>query len=96
VGRKRQVSAAGGILPRWKPNSGELLYVTPDYRMMSMTISPNSAEFGRPVELFQSLLLQTGQPYGVSPDGRFLLNIGGRGASAPVRVIVNWAAELTR
>ena len=97
-GSKQQVSLSGGTLPRWRPKSSELFYVTLDFRLMSVTMTYAGAarQIGKPVQIFQSLLFQNNRPYEVAADGRFLLNIGRDNASTPIQVILNWAAELAK
>jgi hypothetical protein len=49
------VSSKGGGLPRWRSDGGELFYMTPDGRMMSVPIHPGSnGGVGPPRMLFQT------------------------------------------
>ena len=109
-GGKRQVSAGGGVAPRWGRDGGELFYVAPDRRLVAVPL--RFAPDGRTVDadpprpLFQARfgtganIAPTGfdarPQYAVGPDGRFLMNIAAEDAPAPPIVIVlNWQAAIT-
>jgi hypothetical protein len=81
-----QVSTAGGVTPRWGPNSGELFYATAydDGKLMSVPIRGDGTTFeaGTPERLFDlemmtpphSTTIPQYHTYAVSPDGqRFLI-----------------------
>jgi Tol biopolymer transport system component len=100
---KWQVSTAGGVQPRWRPDGKELYFIAPDGRLMAVSISPSAAavEAGLPVPLFPSRLPGGGSAnffkhqFAVSPDGRFLLNQSIEESSTlPITVIVNWDSGL--
>ena len=106
-----QLSTAGGIWPRWRPDGKELFYVAPDNRLMATSIhatpGTQSLQIGAPVALFLTRLASGGgvnvggygaRPlYSVAPDGRFLMIVNADEAAAPViNVVLNWAAALTR
>jgi Tol biopolymer transport system component len=105
TGGKWQVSSAGGTQLRWRRDAKELYYVTPDARLMavSVTASPDgkTLDLGVPVPLFETRLATgpTAIPgrsqYAVAPDGRFLMNtIVDNTAPSPITVVVNWAQML--
>ena len=94
-----QMSTAGGIWPRWRPNSKELYYIAPDGRLIAVPIAVNGTtlEPGAPVALFQTRIvgggtnIDLGRQYDVAADGRFLINVTTDEASAePITVILNW------
>ena len=97
--RRWMVSKNGG-LPRWRSDNNELFYMTPDGRMMSVSIrlgADGGIESGAPQELFQTRPVpKTWNLYDVSPDGqRFLLNVPLEWtSSAPITVITNWTEKL--
>ena len=100
-GGKWQISAAGGVEPKWRRDGRELYYLSLDGKLMSVAIGGPPFTAGRPVELFQtSLTVNRAQPvrdrrYDVAPDGRFLMAIpAAAGAPTPFSVIVNWTAGL--
>jgi len=41
-GGKRQVSIAGGVQPRWRPDGKELFFLGLDGKLMAVTVSGNS------------------------------------------------------
>jgi Tol biopolymer transport system component len=96
-GGKWQISADGGIEPKWRRDGRELYYLGLDGKLMSVSIGGPPFSAGRPVELFQTpLAVNRAQPtrdrrYDVAPDGRFLMVIpSATGPSAPYSVVVNW------
>jgi Tol biopolymer transport system component len=100
-GGKWQISASGGIEPRWRRDGRELYYLGFDGKLMSASIGGPPFSAGRPVELFQTpLTVNRAQPtrnrrYDVAPDGRFLMVIPSpTGPDAPYSVVVNWNAGL--
>jgi Tol biopolymer transport system component len=102
-GGKWQITADGGVEPKWRRDSRELYYLGLDGKLMSVTIGGPAFTASRPVELFQTpLTVNSAQPtrdrrFDVAPDGRFLLVIpSATGAPTPYSVIVNWTAGLEK
>lgn len=99
---RTQVSTAGGTQVRWSADGKELFYVSPNGKMMavSLTLTGASPEVKEPVPLFQTHLatgtnvLGSKPQYAVARDGRFLLNTAIDSASAPIVVSVNWMKTL--
>jgi Tol biopolymer transport system component len=96
-GGQWQVSTAGGIAPRWRPDGKELYYIAPDSRMMAVPITTQGAtlEPGTPVALFQTRIFGGGaypnrQQYDVAPDGRFLINTAEETDASPITLLQNW------
>jgi hypothetical protein len=107
VGEKWQVSASGGMQPRWQRDGRELFYVAPDTRLMAVTLrlTPNALEASTPVALFPARLASGGNipiagfqaraQYAVASDGRFLLNTASDGGiTSPITIVQNWTAAL--
>jgi eukaryotic-like serine/threonine-protein kinase len=101
TGGKWQISANGGVEPKWRRDGRELYYLGVDGKLMSVSIGGPPFTAGRPVELFQTpLAVNRGQPtrdrrYDVAPDGRFLMVIpSATGPAAPYSVVVNWHLAL--
>jgi Tol biopolymer transport system component len=98
--KRRWTVSNGGGLPRWRSDSGELFYMTPDGRIMSVSIHPGNdggIEAGQPQMLFQTRPFpKSWNLYDVTPDGqRFLLNIPLEWTSAaPITVVTNWTEKL--
>ncbi len=102
-GGKWQISADGGVEPKWRRDGRELYYLNLDGKLMSVAIGGPPFTAGRPVELFQTpLTVNRAQPtrdrrYDITPDGRFLMVIpSATGAPTPYSVIVNWTAGLEK
>jgi hypothetical protein len=103
-GDKSQVSVAGGVDARWRPDGKELFYLSPQRELMAVPIDTSKGfEAGRPMRLFETRItgpLGLGHrfPYAVSRDGkRFLMYVSAAQAGsrpAAVDVIVNWPALL--
>jgi serine/threonine-protein kinase len=102
-GGKWQISAEGGVEPKWQHDGRELYYPGFDGKLMAISISGPDLVAGRPEMLFQTTLT-TGRNqqtrdrrYDVSPDGRFLLEVpAATTAPPPITVILNWTAKLER
>ena len=102
-GGRWQISAEGGVEPKWRRDGRELYYLAYDGKLMSVSVTGPSFQAGRPVALFQTpLQVNRGQllrdrRYDVSPDGRFLfVTPAATAASLPTTVVVNWTAALKK
>ena len=101
-GVKRQISADGGVLPRWRDDGKELYFLAPDDTLMAATVASTESTIDvtaiRPLFKTRRKLLQnaTGYPYAVSADGtRFLINTTPEPpAREPLTVVLNWTAGL--
>jgi eukaryotic-like serine/threonine-protein kinase len=99
--RREKISIDGGRYPRWsQQGSGELFYVGLDGGMMaaSVQLSPR-LELGGVTKLFDGVRppsFVSGNPYDISPDGRFLVvaNVAAPGDSTTISVVLNWFDEL--
>jgi eukaryotic-like serine/threonine-protein kinase len=97
-GGQWQISAAGGISPRWGPGGKELYYIAPDGTLMATPIRVNGAtiEPGRPDALFHTRIvgggtdLSVGVNYDIAPDGRILINTLLSDIAAPITILQNW------
>lgn len=100
-GAKFQISTGGGAEGRWRQDGRELVYLSADSRLMSVSID-RSPEFrlGLPKPLFEtalsSLALAPQRRFAVSADGqRFLMNVRIGGSSLPpITLWVNWQSAL--
>jgi eukaryotic-like serine/threonine-protein kinase len=97
---KVRVSTDGGQYPEWGPAGRELFYVSPDLKLMtvSLKIGADSIETSAPRELFALPVFENGYgPFEVAPDGqRFLVLALPEGqAPQPLTLISNWPALLT-
>jgi Tol biopolymer transport system component len=104
TGGKWQISAQGGIEPKWRRDGRELYYLGLDGKLMAVSIKGETKiEAGTPMPLFDTpLTYQRGQlprthRYDVAPDGRFLLSLPkGTAATPPTIAIMNWTAALEK
>jgi len=88
-GPKFQISNGGGATPQWRKDGDELIYVTPDNRIMAASIRVNgpAIDAGMPVALFS----KPEGMYTASADGqRFLIAVTSEEAS-PITILLNWA-----
>jgi dipeptidyl aminopeptidase/acylaminoacyl peptidase len=108
---KWQISTAGGVYPRWRSDGRELFYVSPENRLMAVSIqiaAPTAVTVAAPLALFQTRLT-TGNlsiagiafasrpQYAVASDGRFLMNVDvEHSATPPITIVQNWTALLKR
>jgi serine/threonine protein kinase/Tol biopolymer transport system component len=96
---KVRISTAGGRNPEWGPEGRELFYVSPDGKLMAVTMKfgTGSVEPSLPRELFALPVYTTGLgPFEVAADGqRFLAQVT-TGKIEPLTVIVNWPALVKR
>ena len=84
--------------PRWRHDGRELFYIEPDNRLVSVPIQPyaqtQTIEGGRPALLFTMpfAVLNNAQPaYGITPEGRFMVDIDTKGLTAsPITIVQNW------
>ena len=101
-GNKLQISTAGGVTPAWRKDGKELFYVSPDKKIMLVTINADSTfEPSIPKVLFQTQItanIESRNHYVVTADGqRFLVNTPLKEiATAPINVVVNWTASLKK
>jgi Tol biopolymer transport system component len=100
-GGKWQITADGGVEPKWRRDGRELYYLSLDGKLMSVAVGGPPFTAGRPVELFQTpLTVNPSQPtrdrrYDIAANGNFLMVIpSATSAPTPYSVIVNWMAEL--
>jgi len=97
---KNRISTAGGAFPHWGPGGLELFYVSPDYKLMavSLKLGADTIEPSAPRELFRLPVPSGGgSPYGVSRDGRrFLVLTSAEGRPQLLTLIVNWPALLKK
>ncbi|MBI1872997.1 MAG: hypothetical protein HYS05_03795 [Acidobacteria bacterium] len=96
---KTQISTGGGQYPQWRPDGQELFYVSPDYRLMAVTlkIDGDSVTTSAPRELFQLPADDLGwSPYDTIDGQRFLVRAAPQHAAQPLTVVVNWPALLKK
>ena len=103
-GGKWQISAEGGVQPKWRRDGRELYYLSLDGKMMSVPVGTGpSFTAGRPLVLFQTpLTVNRRSPtrdrqYDVAPNGSFLISVpAANTAYIPFTVMVNWDSLLEK
>jgi serine/threonine protein kinase/Tol biopolymer transport system component len=104
TGERIQVSAAGGMQARWRPDGREIFYLTADGTLMAVEVKRQEGlVLGVPIPLFDTGLIVAPNidQYAVTRDGRrFLVSLPADAKEAvppPQFVIVqNWFEELKR
>lgn len=95
-----QVSVNGGYNVKWGRDGKELFYISSDNKFMAVSIDTSGGTFhaSPPRELFNSYAIAgaTPNPYGVSPDGRFLVNVQDVRIESPLRLIIDWRRMATK
>jgi DNA-binding winged helix-turn-helix (wHTH) protein/Tol biopolymer transport system component len=98
---KWQITANGGVCPRWRRDGKELYHLDADGAMVATPVRlARTVEIGKPVTLFQTKtgfpsvsLYRSACPYDVTADGeQFVLFEPGK--PVPISVILNWTSTL--
>jgi Tol biopolymer transport system component len=93
--RQWVVSTAGGQMPRWRADGRELYYLSLDWKLMAVPVTPGPS-FGAPRQLFQTYAPRSANLYRThyvpSRDGqRFLINTLPAGQPpVSITVVLNW------
>jgi hypothetical protein len=99
-----QVSTAGGVYPRWRPDGQELYYLAAPSEMMAAPITATGTMLtpGAPVVLFHTRIygggvddLQ-GRQCDLTRNGRFLINMVLDDAPSPITLLQNWKPEVKK
>jgi Tol biopolymer transport system component len=92
-----RVSTDGGRWPAWGADGRELIYVSLDFKLMTVTVTPGDVPvLSLPRELFALSSTDNGlAPYDVSPDGqRFLVRAPAEQSDRALTVLINWTRLL--
>jgi hypothetical protein len=94
------ISDSGGVMPSWRADGRERFYVSPENKVMTVSLKLTAAtvEASAPRELFRlALRSPAGGTYAPASDGqRFFVLTTGESAPQPLDVIVNWTALIRR
>jgi hypothetical protein len=103
TGERWQLSANGGVQPRWRADGRELYYLAPGGQMMAVPLpTGDPSRAGRPQPLFDLRFDPSAafDQFAPSADGqRFVIRRPlrtGSADTAPVHVLVNWVETLGR
>jgi Tol biopolymer transport system component len=102
---KWQISADGGVYPRWRHDGRELYYLDPQRRIVAVAVGAEGGfTVGKPTPLFETGLPFSSNgppvPYDVSGDGqRFLIAVPQDPSppttnATPITVVLNWQSAL--
>jgi len=97
---KWQVSTNGGAQARWRKDGKELVFVSPEGKLMSAAISTAGAIFKAetPKPLFDTRIVTTTRDlwqYDMTPDAqRFIINSRMEHTQEPITLYANWPAEV--
>jgi Tol biopolymer transport system component len=98
-GPKWQVSTGGGNQPRWRADSKELFYISPDNSVMAVEVNvrDKTLQLGTPQALFRVSPRPLVHSFDVSHDGkRFLVNSLGSTGTEPISLVSDWTAQLKK
>ncbi|MEO7674508.1 MAG: hypothetical protein ABIU09_10590 [Pyrinomonadaceae bacterium] len=100
---RKRISGAGGRMPVWRRDGGELYFIASDGQLMATPVKTAGSEFefSSPKALFNTRMLGvigSTHEFDVSPDGkRFLIGtLVGEPIAPPPTVILNWTAGLKK
>jgi Tol biopolymer transport system component len=97
---KWQVSTAGGAQARWRRDGKELVFVSPEAKLMSVAISTagNTFKAESPKPLFETRIVSTTRDWWqydmTGDDQKFLINTRIEHAQEPITLYANWPAEV--
>jgi eukaryotic-like serine/threonine-protein kinase len=98
IGDKLRISSEGAWKVRWSRDGGEVFYCSFDGKLFSVPVRTEpSLSAGKPVALF-ALPERGWDDFDVAPDGKSFLAVVPEQVSGelPIRVVLNWPAELPR
>ncbi|PYX75451.1 MAG: hypothetical protein DMG72_07265 [Acidobacteria bacterium] len=91
-GSKWQISAGGGSAPQWSQDGKKIYYLTPDWKLVEISVKTGgSVEVGTPRLLFS---LPQDSEYEVSEEGKVVVNEQLGQWAGPTVVTLNWNAAL--
>jgi serine/threonine protein kinase/Tol biopolymer transport system component len=96
---KWQISANGGVMPRWSNDGKELYYFDPTYNLFAVPINAagSALQFGTPQTLVSNWTVPSVPLYDLSPDGKkILLDRMPQQVSQSVTVVTNFMAGLKK
>ena len=95
-GGKRQVSASGGVIPRWRADGKEIFFSSPEgqLRAVEITVKSGTLEIGAQQKLFDGIITARGTTYDTLDGQTFLVVDDGVPTTRPLTLIQNWTAAL--
>ncbi len=100
TGAKWQISQSGGHQPQWSRDGRELFYVTPDRRIIAVSVTVSGASFvpGRQTVVAETRITgwernAQGSQYAFTPDGQRFVVIDAADAVRPISLVLNWLTK---
>jgi eukaryotic-like serine/threonine-protein kinase len=96
---KWQISANGGVIPRWSKDGKELYYFDPTFSLFAVPVNAagSALQFGTPQTLVSNWTVPSVPLYDLSPDGkRVLFDRVPQQVSQSVTVVTNFTAGLKK
>jgi eukaryotic-like serine/threonine-protein kinase len=96
---KWQISANGGVMPRWSQDGKELYYFDPTYSLFAVPVNAagSALQFGTPQTLVTNWTVPSVPLYDVSPDGKkVLLDRVPQQVSQSLTLVTNFTAGLKK
>jgi Tol biopolymer transport system component len=97
IGAKWQISQAGGHQPQWSRDGRELYYVTPDRRIIAVSVNASGGTFvpGRQTVVAETRITgwernAQGSQYAFFPDGQRVIVIDAADVVRPISLVLNW------
>jgi eukaryotic-like serine/threonine-protein kinase len=91
-----KVSTNGGERPTWRRDGRELFYREATKLMAVPVVSGRDFAAGTPTMLFEGLRTDSGLSYDVALDGRFLVSRVVERTDAPLTLVTEWRAGISR
>ncbi len=95
-----QISREGGTFPVWRHDGREIYFIGLDAHLIAVNVNAQEGKFevGNAQSLFEVRnVFALGSPFDVTPDGkRFLVLTQPDGSVAPLTLVLNWTAEVSK
>ena len=95
-GERWKVSTNGGERPTWRRDGRELFYQEGNKLMAASVASGREFAAGAPALLFEGLRTDGRLSYDVALDGRFLVSRLVERTDAPLTIVTDWRAGISR
>jgi Tol biopolymer transport system component len=101
-GARVQISTGGGTQPRWRGDGRELVYLSPETKLMAAEVAAAGNNFHvgevRALFLLSGLGGVPGYLYDMTPDGQRFIAVQDleHTSTIPLTVVINWNAEMNK
>ncbi len=96
AGGRWQLSTSGGAKPHWREDGGEILYIAPQQRVMSVSVKVEGKRpvLGTPQELFRIDRVLVDVDFAADHERLLVASRDQVGSNEPLHVVLNWPADL--